>query len=343
MARSTSKKTTRRSRATRKKTVANPLAQSKPVTSIDAATIAAVPHKRSRWQRTPVAERPKYSKISNVLSLTRKTYDLLALNWKLIIGIAVVYGLLNIVLVRGFNGGLDVSVLKEEYNKLFHGGWGNLASGFAIFGLLVSSSNSSAASDAAGAYQTFLVIITSLALVWTFRQLLADKPLKLRIRDSFYKGMYPLVPVILVFLVIAIQLIPMLVGGMLYSTVISQGIAITTSEIIAWFVVFIAMIVWSLLLITPSVLALFIASLPDMTPRRALSSARKLVKFRRFTVLRKLLFLPVLLLIALSVVMIPIILIAPVLAQWVFFVLSMFILPTVIAYIYTLYRELLNE
>jgi hypothetical protein len=102
-------------------------------------------------------------------------------------------------------------------------------------------------------------------------------------------------------------------------------------------------IIWSLWLVTPSVLALFIVSLPDMAPKKALRSARKLVKFRRFTVLRKLLFLPVLLFVILSVLMLPVIFIVPVLAQWVFFVLSMLVLPTVIAYVYTLYRELLNE
>lgn len=299
--------------------------------------------KQAWWQRTPKAERPNHTKLPNVFRITRKAYDLLAINWKLLLGIVIVYGLLNILLVRGFNGGLDVNQLKTQLSDLSHGGWGNLAAGATIFTLLVSSSNTASASDAAGAYQSFLILITSLALVWSFRQLLANKQAKLRIRDGFYQGMYPLVPVLLVLFVIGLQLIPALIGGLLYATVVTNGIAITTPEIIGWFIFFIAMVAISLLLITPSILALYIVSLPNMTPRKALRSARKLVKFRRWTVLRKLLFLPLLIVVLLCVIMLPIILVAAVVAQWVFFILSMLVLPAVHGYIYTLYRELLNE
>lgn len=299
--------------------------------------------KKSWWQHTPKIERPVRSKLPNVFRLTRKTYELLIINWKLLLGIVVVYGILNILLVRGFNGGIDVQELKSELSQLFSSGWGNLASGLTVFALLVSSSNTASASETASAYQGFLLLIVSLALVWVFRQLLADRKAKLRIRDSFYQGMYPLVPVILVLFVISLQLIPAVIGGLLYATVISNGIAITTPEVVGWLIVFLVTVIISLLLITPSILALFIVSLPNMTPVKALQSARKLVKFRRWAVLRKLLFLPLLILALLCAIILPIILVVPVLAQWVFFALGMLVLPAALAYVYTLYRELLNE
>jgi hypothetical protein len=324
MARPTTKKSTRRTRATQKASGTKPrLVKSSP----------------SRAK----AERPVRSKLPNVIRLTRKTYELLAINWKLLLGIAVVYGVLNILLVRGFNGGLDVRELKTELSQLFHGGWGTVASSFTVVALLVSSSDSTSTSDQAGAYQTLLVIIVSLALVWTFRQLLANRTAKLRIRDGFYQGMYPLVPVLLVLLVIGLQLIPMLIGGLLYSTVITNGIAVGAAEVTGWFVLFMLTIVISLLLITPSIIALYIVSLPNMTPKKALQSARELVRFRRWKVLGKILFLPVLMFLAICVLMLPIIVAAPVIAQWAFFVLSVTFLPIIHGYLYTLYRELLNE
>lgn len=76
---------------------------------------------------------------------------------------------------------------------------------------------------------------------------------------------------------------------------------------------------------------------------KALRSARELVRYRRWTVLRKILFLPVVLLVAAAVVMVPIIIWLTPLAQWIFFLLTMFALVAVHAYMYNLYRELLNE
>jgi len=186
-------------------------------------------------------------------------------------------------------------------------------------------------------------LITSLALIWSFRQLQAGKHSVLRVRDSFYKGMYPLIPVILVVIMISVQLIPLLVGSVLFSLVVANGIAVNAFEIGIWAAVLIATAFWSLRMITASIFAVYIVSLPDMTPMRALRSAKNLVEYRRLVVLRKVLFLPLLIMIPLGTIVLATIAIVPVLAQWVFFALSILILPVVHAYMYTLYRELLSE
>jgi hypothetical protein len=67
------------------------------------------------------------------------------------------------------------------------------------------------------------------------------------------------------------------------------------------------------------------------------------VRYRRWTVLRKLLCLPVILLVVAAVVMVPIIVLLTPLAQWTFFLLTMGALTASLTYIYVLYRELLNE
>ena len=84
-----------------------------------------------------------------------------------------------------------------------------------------------------------------------------------------------------------------------------------------------------------SLFALYIVTLPDMTPLKALRSARQLVRYRRPLVFRKLLYLPVALLVIASVIMIPVIaLIAPA-APWVLFVLAIGALITAHTYMYT--------
>jgi hypothetical protein len=335
MATGKTKKNTRRARA--KNPTAKPGRTSVAGVSVETRDFPG-PSPKKRRQRIAETERPQYQRLPNVIQLTKSAFALLAMNRNLILGIALWYGLLNLLLVRGFGGGVDIAELKAQFSQS-----SGIASGFSIFGQLVSSSSSNTASEAAGAYQTFLVLITSLALVWSFRQLLADGTRKLRVRDSFYQGMYPLIPVLLVLLIISLQLIPMLIGSVVFGTVIANGIAVTGFEVGIWLALLVATAVWSLLWITPSVFALYIVTLPEMTPLKALRSAKKLLRFRRLIVLRKLLFLPVLIFLLLAAIIIPIIFVVPVLAQWAFLVLSIGILPAVHAYGYTLYRELLNE
>ena len=84
-------------------------------------------------------------------------------------------------------------------------------------------------------------------------------------------------------------------------------------------------------------------TLPDMTPLAALRSAKGVVRYRRWTILRKILWLPMVLLIITAIIMLPVIAFVASLAQWVLFFLSMTGLVVVNVYMYILYRELLNE
>jgi len=186
-----------------------------------------------------------------------------------------------------------------------------------------------------------LVIVASLAIIWALRQVLSGT--RPRIRDAYYKGMYPLIPFILVLLVIGLQLLPLLIGSTLFSLVISNGIAVYLVEKLVWALLFAALALLSLYMISSSIFALYIVTLPDMTPLKALRSARQLVRYRRWTILRKILFLPILLVVVAAVVMLPIIVWLTPLAQWVFFVLTLFAIAAVHSYVYSLYRELLDD
>jgi len=272
--------------------------------------------------------------LTKTAALTLWTYRIL------FIGITLVYGLLNLVLVRGFANGTDVGSLKTQLGQAFNGNFGSLASGLTIFVVLIGSAGNGSSSTA-GAYQSLLVIVASLAIIWALRQVMSG--VRPRVRDAYYKGMYPLIPFIVVLLVIGLQLLPLLIGSTLYSLVISNGIAAYFIEKLVWGLLFAGLALISLYLISSSIFALYIVTLPDMTPMKALRSARQLVRYRRWTVLRKILFLPILLVVVAAVVMLPIIVWLTPLAQWVFFGLTMFAILAVHSYLYALYRELLNE
>lgn len=279
-------------------------------------------------------------KLPNVWKISRKAALTLWAHKKLFIGITLVYGVLNLCLAQGLSNGTDVASIKDSLNQVFTGHFGFLLSGLSIFIAMVGSAGNTT-DQTAGAYQIMLALTASLAMIWALRQSLAGK--RLRVRDAFYRGMYPLIPFLLVLLVVGAQLIPMILGSTLYSVVINNGIAVYVVEKILWGLLFAGLALLTVYMLTSSLFALYIVTLPDMTPMKALRSARELVRYRRWTVLRKLLCLPIILLLIALVIMLPVIILVPPLARWVFFVLTMFGLLAIHAYMYTLYRELLNE
>jgi hypothetical protein len=279
-------------------------------------------------------------KLPNVWKISRKAALTLWAHKKLFIGITVIYGLINLCFAQGLASGTDVASIKDSLDQVFTGHFGFILSGLSIFVAMVGSAGNTT-SQTAGAYQIMLALTSSLAMIWALRQSLAGK--RVRVRDAFYRGMYPLVPFLLVLVVVGAQLIPLILGSTLYSIVINNGIAIYLVEKVLWGLLFAMLALLTVYMLTSSLFALYIVTLPDMTPVKALRSARELVRYRRWTVLRKLLCLPIILLLVALVIMLPVILVVPPLARWVFFVLTMFGLLAIHAYMYTLYRELLNE
>lgn len=291
----------------------------------------------------PVATQTTSGVLKRVPSAWRLTVISARLLWqhkRLFLTLTLIYGLLNLILVRGLASGTNVSELKSELSNVFTGNLGSLASSLSVFVVLVGGSGNDS-SQTAGAYQLFLTLVVSLAVIWALRQVMAERIV--RARDTFYQGMYPLIPFILTLIIVGLQLIPLIIGATIYATVIGNGIAVGAVEQALWAVLFLGLAALTLYLLCASLFGLYIVTLPDMTPRRALRSAQDLVKGRRLLVLRKVLFLPLVLLVISAAIMVPIIIVITPVAQWIFFVLSMFSLVAIHTYMYVLYRELLNE
>jgi hypothetical protein len=276
--------------------------------------------------------------LPSAFTILKSSLAILKQDWKLFLTITLIYGALTVVFVRGFGGSLNLTELKDALKSGLEGSEGNLLTSITLFGYLLGSAGA-ANSPTGGVYQTLLVIVVSLVTIWALRQVYASH--KIRARDAFYKGTYPLVQFTLILLVISLQLLPLIFGSWLYSAAVSNGIAVTGLERFVWAILAFLLALLSLYLICSSLFALYVVTLPDMTPMKALRSARQLVLYRRWTVLRKILFLPLMLLIVGALIMIPLILVFTPAAEWIFFLLSMAVLIIVHTYMYTLYRELL--
>lgn len=253
-------------------------------------------------------------------------------------GITAVYLVLTVLLVKGLSASSDIPALKQSLQEVLSGASGQLATGLTIFGFLIGST-SGVSTEVAGTYQSMLLIVASLALIWALRQTHAGT--KIGVREAFYRGMYPLVPFLVVLLVVGLQCIPLAVSSWLFGVTVLGGLAVTGVEVAIWSVLCFLLAVLSVYMVSSSVFALYVSTLPDMTPMKALRSTRQLVRYRRWEILRKVLFLPVILVVVGALIVIPVILFATPLAEWVFFVLSMSALAISHSYIYSLYRELL--
>ena len=277
-------------------------------------------------------------KIANWWELTRKAFRLLLTNKKQLAVFFIVYGLLSLVLVRGFSSPIALDGVEDTFNEVLDEETAGLATGIATFGLLVTASTQGS-DDITQLYQLVLLVIGSLAVVWLFRQQQSGN--RVTMKMAFYRGMYPLIPFVLVALVIALQLIPMALGNFLYSTVTSNDLVVGFLEHASWLLVFLSTILLSLYMLSSSLMALYIVTLPEMTPMRALKEARALVLHRRMQVMRKLLALVIVLFLIIVILVLPIIFVNPAAAEWLYFTLGILAIPFVHGYLFSLYRELL--
>jgi hypothetical protein len=276
--------------------------------------------------------------IAGPFKLLKGSFGVIRQNWKVFLGIMAIYGVINVVLIQSFSGE-DLSRAKDVLDGTSSGNLiGSLGTGLMLFVYLAASSGN-LNSQVAGAYQFMLTILTSLALIWALREAYTGK--KFRIRDAYYRGMYPLIPFVLVLAIGTFQLLPVVFGGFIYNLVSTTGIATPGLETLLWLVIFFLLAMVSLYMLSATFFALYIVCLPDMTPMMAIRSAKELVSFRRWTVIRKIIFLPIFLLVLSMILIMPLIYVSAPLAGSMFFITSMFGLIIVHSYLYRLYRELL--
>ncbi|HEY1645528.1 MAG TPA: hypothetical protein VGF75_04055 [Candidatus Saccharimonadales bacterium] len=282
----------------------------------------------------------KVTKLPNVLVIAKTSWLIIWRNRKTFSIIVLVYGLVYLILVLGLSSPANGSSLKKSFDGVFHGHLSQFYSSVSVLTYLIGSTTSSS-SPGGSAYQVFILIIASLAIIWSLRQFYLGA--KIRARDSYYRGLYPMAQYILVLLFIVLELLPLVIGLALYSLLVGGGIAVTTLEKVLSIIPVIALVSLSFYLISSSTMALYIVTLPDMTPIKALRSAKGLVKGRRWSVFRKIIFLPLMLFIIAAILILPFILIAPAVSAWIFFVLTLVALVYVHSYLYSLYRGLINE
>lgn len=294
---------------------------------------------RRQAKRKAKAEARGRAKPPNSFKLTWQTIVTIRRFWKAFVGIVLVYLILNVVFASGLsNLGSAVRDIKFNLSDQSISTAHPVIKALGGFGTLVVSAGSSG-SGVAAVLQSVLFIIESLVIIWALRQLLAGKAI--RVKQAYYHSMYPLIPFILVLVVIVIQLLPITLGATVFTFVFTG--ALTNLAIANWLTAFafLLLALWSFYMLTASVFALYVVTLPEMEPRSALRSARNLVRYRRRVIFPKILFLPAAIFAMMGLIIIPLIIYASFLVAPAFYILSMLAVLFAHTYLYSLYRSLI--
>lgn len=234
----------------------------------------------------------------------------------------------------------------------FEGNWGKITAS----GILLFTSVREGLTPDATAAQTVLGGLTAffawLATVWALRNIMAGN--KVRVRDAIYCSGGPVIPTVLVGLAIAVQLLPLSLGVLIYNAAIASQFISGVEAMLAW--VAVALLgVLSLYWLVATLIALVVVTLPGMYPWRAIRTAGDLITGRRLRVLLRLVWVGVLITVTWVVLLIPVILFD----QWIKTVWTVLapvpLVPlsilgmssvTIIfaaAYIYMLYRKVVDD
>lgn len=298
-----------------------------------------------KYQSFRLQKRIKPKKVKPLPSSWRlwvNSINFLRQNWKKVGTFLIIYMLLYILLVRGLGSAIDFGEVKDGLTE--SGESTNvLVRSLIFFGLLVGAS-SSTSSDTAAAYQSVVFIIGSLAFVWLLRALQGRDKKSVRVRDGFYLGMYPLVPVVIVLFVLIVEAIPLSIATFLLNTLLSMsGISALETFIFVLLAGLISLL--SLYLISGTWAALYIVSLPNAEPMKAIRASNNLMSVHRWQVMRRLLALVLFLVLTAAILVVPLLMVLPngyeYIAEYGFFAYMMVGFTVAHTYLYSLYKSLL--
>lgn len=199
----------------------------------------------------------------------------------------------------------------------------------------------------------FLGLMAWLTTVWLLRNILAGN--KVKMRDGLYNAGAPIISTICIIFVIVLQLIPAGFAAIGFAAAQSSGlIASGGVEAMLFWIAAGLLCLLSLYLISSSLFASIIVTLPGMYPLKALRTSRQLILGRRLPLLLRVIWMALFLAVLWAIIIIPVVLFdgwikwaIPVI-EWIpivpfaVLVMSTFSIFWIAAYIYLLYRKVVD-
>ena len=295
-------------------------------------------------------------KLPGYFAFTKYVAKTLWTHRKVFILLAVTYAVLTALLVGIASQDTYLTLtdtLRTTSGDAFAGNWGAIGEASLLFLATVTGSVSQTLTEVQQLYAVLLALLTWLTSVWLLRNLLAGH--KVKLRDGLYSAGSPILPTFLVALLLLLQMLPFALALIGYGAAVATGLLAGGVEaMLFWFAAGL-LTVLTLYLMTSTVFALVIVTLPGMYPMKAIKAAGDLVIGRRLRILLRFLWMAVGVSITWILVMIPTIMIDMWLKSiwksiaWVptiplaLLFLSTLTIIWVCGYVYLLYRKVVAD
>lgn len=294
-------------------------------------------------------------KIPGYIKFSKEVFDIIKSNRKSFLILCLVYIVFSFFLI-GIMSESNFSILSEGLDvssvEILSGFWGEIGKSVLLIVSTLTGSTSSL-SEAQQLMSIILILFMWLACVWMLRNILAGK--KFKVRDALYSSGSPVLATMVVFVLISIQLIPVVIGLFGYGAAIATGLLVAGGvESMMFWVAFGLLILLSIYWITGSIFALIIITLPGMYPYQAIKTSGDLVVGRRLRLMFRLVWMIIVSLLG-WILIIPIVLFDGWLKNVTDFVDWLPVVPFFIhvastltilwfsAYIYLLYRKVIAD
>ena len=312
------------------------------------------PHRSFRFTRR--RDYTRSLKLPGYWAFTAYVCKILWSNKKIFLWLAVFYSVVTLLLVGMASQDAYTTLnntLTSTGSEILVGTWGKIGGAGLLLASAITGGMSTSLSDAQQVYAGLITLLTWLTSVWLLRNILADH--KVKVRDGIYNAGSPIISTFLVSLILFIQLLPFALAIIGYGAASATGLLSNGAEAILFWLAAALLATLSIYLVTGTIFALVIITLPGMYPMKAIKISGDLVIGRRVRILLRLLWLALIELIVWAVVMIPLIL----LNNWLVGIWSVLnlipIIPILLlvmsaltivwtsSYIYLLYRKVVDD
>lgn len=304
------------------------------------------PHRSFRLTRRRDYRRP--IKIKGYFAFTGEVFRMLWSNKRVFGAFLALYAILSVVLV-GLTSNENYRNLGEYVQNITERAEASALAEIAIlFTVTASGSLDTGRTEVQHMLSGLLFLFGWLVMVWILRQRIAGHMVKLR--DALYSAGAPIVATFLVFLTLVLQSLPIILGIIAYTILISVGLFQEGVEAMLAWTILALLATLSLYWMTSSFIALVIVTIPGMYPFRALKTAGDLVVGRRSAIMLRLVWL----LLLIAIVWVAIVPLSIWIDQWiqldwlplvpiVVLLVSTLTLMVSSTYVYLLYRRLIDD
>lgn len=307
------------------------------------------PHRSFR--RTLRRDLPKHPRLPGYLSFTRYSVRTIWAHKRTFALLLLLYVVVHTLLVGMASQSQYADLadaLTSEAPGIFGGNFGAFEQTATLFLSAVTGSLNNPLGEVQQLYLALLGIFGWLAVVWYLRQRMNDNPVS--VRDALYNSGAPFLSTLVVVVLILLQALPAVIAVIAYASALNAGALQGGVESMMFAVAAGLLVILSLYWMTSSFFAALIVTIPGTYPMRAVRMAGDIVLGRRLSVMFRLLWLVLLLLVWWALLLIPAIILSDKISvEWLPLVpLTMQVLSASsvlfsAAYIYLLYRKMIDE